>query len=68
MAPGTWLQAPVVYITPSTTIGVASTPRAVRLAMSCDHARPSWPTLAVVIFASGLKRCSPYVRPWLSQF
>src|SRR3989475_6373914 len=68
VAPGTWLQAPVVYITPSTTIGVASTPRAVRLAMSCDHARPNWPTLAVVIFASGLKRCSPYVRPWLSQF
>src|SRR5262245_13624418 len=54
-------------MTPSTTIGVASTPRAVRALMSCDHARPSWPTLAVVIRVSGLKRCSEYVRPCASQ-
>jgi hypothetical protein len=43
---------------PSTTIGVASSPRAVRLLMSSDQARPSCPTFAVVIFPSGLKRCS----------
>ncbi len=36
-------------MTPSTTIGVASTPRAVRLLMSSDQARPSWPMLAGVI-------------------
>ena len=64
----TWLQAPVVYITPSTTIDVASTPRAVRALISWDQASPSWPTLAVVIRASGLKRCSEYVRPCASQF
>ena len=39
----TMLQLPVVYITPSTTIGVASSPRVV--SVSKDHARPSPETL-----------------------
>src|SRR5580704_10735893 len=38
----TLLHAVEKYITPSTTIGVASCPR--RVSKSTYHARPSWPT------------------------
>ena len=50
------LHAVEKYMTPSTTSGVASWPRAV--SRSKDHASPSWPALVSLICLRGLKRCS----------
>ncbi len=48
----TTLHVPVVYIVPSTTIGLACRPRVV--AVANDHARPSFSTLPSLTCASGL--------------
>src|SRR5207342_2216631 len=52
-------------MTPSTTIGVASTPRVV--GSSWFHTRPNSRTVESLTCRRGLKRCSLYVRPYVSQ-
>src|SRR5450631_303094 len=59
------LRAPVVYMTPSMTSGVASVPWSMS-SFAC-HASPSCATLLSLILSSGLKRCSEYVRPVVIQ-
>ena len=59
------LQDAVTYMMPSTTSGVASTPRL--LCRSYDQASPSRRTLLLSICVRREKRASEWSRPWLSQ-
>jgi RND family efflux transporter MFP subunit len=57
----TMLRAPVMYMTPFATSGVATRP--LSSGRSRYHATPSVATFVALIAVSGLKRCSLCVRP-----